>query len=215
MGSKLIRKVARGQKYRILCELKRHGASSVPDLLKKIRLSYMGIKQHCIELERDGYLIKKKKPKTSGRGRPEEMYDLSAAASEWFPCHDTPLTRSIMTGLKKLYGTNAPEKILFTIYQDISQDYRKAIHSMLLEERVQEFLRLREENGYLVDFETQSTGWTISECHSPIADLLKEFPILLKFELQVYQKAIHPMMYQMHISVDPYRVVYGLGKEAI
>ena len=65
-----------------------------------------------------------------------------------------------------------------TIYQDIAQDYRKSIHSMLLEERVQEFLRLREDNGYLVDFENQPTGWTISECHSPIADLLKEFPIL-------------------------------------
>jgi predicted ArsR family transcriptional regulator len=214
MKSKLIRKFAQGQKYRILCALKRDGALSVPDLLKSIQLSYMGIKQHCIELERDGYLVKKRKPKLSGRGRPEQMYEITAAAEDFFPRHDTPLTLQIMSALRTLYGTNAPEKILFTLYQDLAQQYRKRMSSMLLEDRVRDFVHLREQDGYLLELVpgTNGTAWEVTECHSPISGLIGEFPILLKFELQVYQKILHPKVLQEKVSSSPYRVGYQIPK---
>ncbi|MBI4024438.1 MAG: hypothetical protein HY360_05615 [Verrucomicrobia bacterium] len=212
MKARLLRRFAQSRKYRILCALKRHGARSVPDLLRSIRLSYMGIKQHCVELERDGFLVKKRKPKAAGRGRPEQMYELTAAAADFFPRHDTSLVRQVMSVLKRIYGTNAPEKVLFTIYQDVIQEYRKKMESLLIEDRLRDFLRLREQDGYLLEAkpEGNSRRWDVIECHSPIVGLVEEFPILRNFELQLYQKVLHPHVRQSKFSLAPYRAVYEI-----
>ena len=56
MKSKLLRKLAKSQKYLILAEIKRSQGLSVSQLCERINLSYMGVKQHCVALEKDGYL---------------------------------------------------------------------------------------------------------------------------------------------------------------
>ena len=56
MQSRLLRKLAKSQKYQILSEIKRSQGLSVSELCVRIKLSYMGVKQHCVSLEKDGYL---------------------------------------------------------------------------------------------------------------------------------------------------------------
>ena len=46
MKSKLLRKLAKSQKYLILAEIKRSQGLSVSQLCERINLSYMGVKQH-------------------------------------------------------------------------------------------------------------------------------------------------------------------------
>ncbi len=214
MKSRLIRKFAKTQKYRVVCSLKRHGSLAVRDLMKSIPLSYMGIKQHCLELERDGYVEGKRKPKTSGRGRPELVYVLTPQASELFPSHETPLLIEVIVALRQLYGTNAPEKILFTIYQKQAVHYRTHLSSTVQEERVRDFVQLREKEGYLIEWnpEPKKSGWRVTECHSPLITLLSDFPILMNFELQLYQKILSPQTRKVEHTRDPYRVVYEIPK---
>jgi predicted ArsR family transcriptional regulator len=217
MGSHLAQKFARTQKYKILRTLKEHGSLSVPDLLKKLDLSYMGIKQHCIELERDGYLMKKRRPKASGRGRPEQAYELTPDAEEFFPLHDSLLTRQIISALRQLYGTNAPEKILYTIYQNRINQYREKMSAMLIEDRIREFVSLRENDGYLLELlpqQDRGSSWKILEYHSPLQGLLAEFPILMNFELQLYQKALHPQTRRSQYQKNPFRSTYSIPQES-
>jgi len=45
-------------------------------------MSYMGVKQHCVELEEEGYLDTWRRSK--GIGRPEMIYRLTARSHELF-----------------------------------------------------------------------------------------------------------------------------------
>jgi predicted ArsR family transcriptional regulator len=215
MRSPLTQRFARTQKYKILRTLKEHAALSIQDFLQKLDLSYMGIKQHCIELERDGFLVKKRRARASGRGRPEQAYELTPSAEEFFPQHDTLLTRQIISALRQLYGTNAPEKILFTIFQNRIAYYREKTASATLEERLEKFMSLREGDGYFLNLQKEEQKVKIVEYHSPLQGLLAEFPILMNFELQLYQKSIHPEMHRSQFQKKPYRAVYTISKISI
>ena len=56
MNQKLIREIGRTQRLDILTVLKRRGPMTVRELAAEFGRSYMGIKQHCLDLEKEGYL---------------------------------------------------------------------------------------------------------------------------------------------------------------
>ncbi len=56
MNQRLIAEIGRTQRLEIINSLKRTRGMSVNELVEKMKMSYMGIKQHCLTLQRDGYL---------------------------------------------------------------------------------------------------------------------------------------------------------------
>src|ERR1700742_1058462 len=144
MKSKLLRKLAKSQKYLILAEIKRSQGLSVSQLCERINLSYMGVKQHCVALEKDGYLDTWRRPK--GMGRPEKAYRLTPQAQEFFPSESTNFTRDILTSLEQVYGPAAPEKILYQIYQNHTAKLQTRATGNTLEERARSFAALRDQD---------------------------------------------------------------------
>src|SRR5436853_100367 len=66
MNQRLLAEIGRTQRLEILNSLKRTRGMSVNELVDKMRMSYMGIKQHCLTLERDGYLDTWRRPQKEG-----------------------------------------------------------------------------------------------------------------------------------------------------
>ena len=83
MNQKLIAEIGRSQRLQVLNKLKRTQGLAVKELSRKLKMSYMGVKQHCIELEKEGYLDTWRRPVP--RGRPEMIYQLTRRAHELFP----------------------------------------------------------------------------------------------------------------------------------
>ena len=54
MNQRLISEIGRTQRLDIINSLKRTKGMSVNELVEKMGMSYMGIKEHCITLHRDG-----------------------------------------------------------------------------------------------------------------------------------------------------------------
>src|ERR1700733_9404027 len=102
MKSKLLRKLAKSQKYLILAEIKRSQGLSVSQLCERINLSYMGVKQHCVALEKDGYLDTWRRPK--GMGRPEKAYRLTPSAQEFFPSEHTNFPAEVSPNPRAVFG---------------------------------------------------------------------------------------------------------------
>ncbi len=67
MNQQLLSEIGRTQRLEILNTLKRTRGLSVNELVAKMKMSYMGIKQHCLTLERDGYLDTWRRPQKMGR----------------------------------------------------------------------------------------------------------------------------------------------------
>ena len=81
-----------------------------------MKMSYMGIKQHCLTLERDGYLDTWRRPQKMGR--PEMVYRLTQRTHDLFPVRqqrDDVAVAEIGAGN---HGPNAPEKLLYTFLNE-------------------------------------------------------------------------------------------------
>jgi predicted ArsR family transcriptional regulator len=182
MKSKLLRKLAKSQKYLILAEIKRSQGLSVSQLCERINLSYMGVKQHCVALEKDGYLDTWRRPK--GMGRPEKAYRLTTIAQEFFPSEHTNFTGEILKSLEQVYGPAAPEKILYQIYQNQTEKLKTRVSGSTLEERARSFASMRDQDGYMSEyyFNPDLQRHQIIEYNSPVLAIADQFRILTQLE---------------------------------
>jgi len=190
MKSKLLRKLAKSQKYLILAEIKRSQGLSVSQLCERINLSYMGVKQHCVALEKDGYLDTWRRPK--GMGRPEKAYRLTVTAQEFFPTEHTNFTGEILKSLEQVYGPAAPEKILYQIYQNQTVKLQSKVAGGSIEERARSFATLRDTDGYMSEyyFNPDIQRHQIIEYNSPILTIADQFKILTQLENNLIENVL-------------------------
>src|SRR3954449_2374162 len=115
MNQKLLAEIGRTQRLEILNSLKRSKGMSVNELVRKMKMSYMGIKQHCLTLQRDGYLDTWRRPQKMGR--PEMVYRLTRRSHDLFPTDSNRLTIELLRSAQEIYGPNAPEKLLYSVFK--------------------------------------------------------------------------------------------------
>ncbi|MGF1678480.1 MAG: helix-turn-helix transcriptional regulator [Candidatus Methylacidiphilales bacterium] len=187
MKNKLLKKVSKNPKLLILTEIKRSQGLSVAELCDRIGLSYMGVKQHCIALEKDGYLDTWRRPK--GMGRPEKAYRLTDNAQDFFPTEYSSLTTEILQSVNEVYGPNAAEKILHNIYQRDTDSLKSKVQADTVEARSRKLAQIREERGYMSEFVTDPDTHTfrIVEYNSPILICLDLFPQLRDLESRMFE----------------------------
>lgn len=182
MNQQLLSEIGRTQRLEILNTLKRTKGLSVNELVAKMKMSYMGIKQHCLTLERDGYLDTWRRPQKMGR--PEMVYRLTRRTHDLFPCDSNEMTLELLKSIAEIHGPNAPEKLLFNVFERKTAALRDKMKGETIEERAKWLVQQREKEGFMSQFITDEKegGPQILECHSPIMNLLDEYPIIARLE---------------------------------
>jgi predicted ArsR family transcriptional regulator len=190
MKTKLLTRSQNSPKLSILREIKKSQGLSVTELCQRVGLSYMGIKQHCIGLEREGYLDTWRRPK--GMGRPEKAYRLTDGAKEFFPSRYPQFSLQILDSVKEIYGSLGPEKILHNIYKAETQRYETKLEKLDGESRFRGLAQLREEDGYMAEYSFDNSSRThwITEFNSAIQDCLDTFPMIRDYERQMFEKIL-------------------------
>ncbi|MDQ6624129.1 MAG: transcriptional regulator [Verrucomicrobiota bacterium] len=182
MNQQLLSEIGRTQRLEILNTLKRTRGMSVNELVNKMKMSYMGIKQHCLTLERDGYLDTWRRPQKMGR--PEMVYRLTRRTHDLFPCDSNEITLELLNSCKEVYGPNAPEKLLFNLFERKAKALKEKIKGETVAERAKWLAKQRDAEGYMSEFLTEEKdgGPHILECHSPIMNLLEQYPLIGRLE---------------------------------
>ena len=181
MNQQLLSEIGRTQRLEILNTLKRTRGLSVNELVAKMKMSYMGIKQHCLTLERDGYLETWRRPQKMGR--PEMVYRLTRRTHDLFPCDSNDLTLDLLKSTKEIYGANAPEKLLFHVFENKTAKLKEKVKGATIADRARWLVKEREKEGFMSQFEPDEKGGSqILECHSPIMNLLDQYPIVARLE---------------------------------
>lgn len=182
MNQQLLSEIGRTQRLEILNTLKRTKGLSVNELVAKMKMSYMGIKQHCLTLERDGYLDTWRRPQKMGR--PEMVYRLTQRSHDLFPCDSNDFTLDLLEALAEVHGPTAPEKMLFTVFERKAACLKELAKGDTVAERAKWFAEMREKEGYMSQYsdEPKEGGPQVLECHSPITNLLDKYPIIGRFE---------------------------------
>ena len=213
MNQKLIREIGRTQRLDILTALKRRGGMTVKELAAQFRMSYMGIKEHCLAFEM--------------------LYRLTTRARDLFPGAYNPLTAEVLEAVQSTYGPAAPTKILFGIFNQRTEAYRVKIRFPGLEERAESLARLRDVEGYMSGLERGQPSGTeagsgedgephavsdpsalrIVEHHSPIEDLLRRYPILARLEREMFERVLNcPVRREEEVGPGFYRCTFHLGR---
>jgi len=181
MNQRLIAEIGRTQRLEILNSLKRTKGMSVNELVGKMKMSYMGIKQHCLTLERDGYLDTWRRPQKMGR--PEMVYRLTRRSHDLFQADSNQFTLELLKSTQEIYGANAPEKLLYNVFEKKTAALKAKVKAETVADRAKWLARLRDNEGYMAQFVTSEVGGPqILECHSPIMNLLEQYPIIARFE---------------------------------
>ena len=190
MNQKLLSEIGRTQRLEILNTLKRTKGLSVNQLVAKMKMSYMGIKQHCLTLERDGYLDTWRRPQKMGR--PEMVYRLTRRTHDLFPAESNQFTLDLLQSIKEIYGPNGPEKLLFNVFERKAVALKAKVKGETVAERAKALARVRENEGYMSQLITEESegGPQILECHSPLLNLLDQYPIIGRLEGDLFESVL-------------------------
>jgi predicted ArsR family transcriptional regulator len=186
MNQRLLAEIGRTQRLEILNSLKRTQGMSVNELVTKMKMSYMGIKQHCLTLQRDGYLDTWRRPQKMGR--PEMVYRLTRRTHDLFPTDSNSVTLELLKSIQEIYGPNGPEKLLYNVFERKGATLKAKTKGETVAERAKWLAKVRDGEGYMAQFITEEKegGPQILECHSPILNLLDRYPIVGRLEQDMF-----------------------------
>jgi predicted ArsR family transcriptional regulator len=190
MNQRLLVEIGRTQRLEILNSLKRTKGMSVNELVERMKMSYMGIKQHCLTLQRDGYLDTWRRPQKMGR--PEMVYRLTRRSHDLYPCDSNQMTLDLLESVHEIYGPNAPEKLLYNMFQRKTAALKTKAKGQTVVERAKWLVKVRDAEGHMSQFiiEEKEGGPQILECHSPILNVLERYPIIGRLEQDMFEAAL-------------------------
>jgi predicted ArsR family transcriptional regulator len=190
MNQRLLAEIGRTQRLEILNSLKRSKGMSVNELVQKMKMSYMGIKQHCLTLHRDGYLDTWRRPQKMGR--PEMVYRLTPRTHDLFQADSNQLTLELLTASQEIYGPNAPEKLLYNLFERKTAAVKAKVKGETIADRAKALTKIRDAEGHMAQFTTEEKegGPQILECHSPIVNLLDRYPIVRRLEQDMFEAVL-------------------------
>ena len=187
----MLAEIGRTQRLEILNSLKRSKGLSVNELVRKMKMSYMGIKQHCITLHRDGYLDTWRRPQKMGR--PEMVYRLTRRTHDLFHADSHQFTLDLLKAAEDIYGPNAPEKLLYSVFKKKTAALKAKAKGETVAERAKWLAHVRDAEGYMSQFinnNDKDGGPHILECHSPILNVLEQYPIIGRFEQDMFEAVL-------------------------
>src|ERR1700751_1632331 len=150
MNQRLISEIGRTQRLDIINSLKRTKGMSVNELVERMNMSYMGIKQHGIPLHRDGYLDTWRRPQKMGR--PEMVYRLTRRSHDLFAADSNHFTVELLRSVKDIYGANAPEKLLYNVFEKRTAALQAKVKGENVVERAKWLTKVRDSEGYMAQF---------------------------------------------------------------
>ncbi len=190
MNQQLLAEIGRTQRLEILNTLKRTRGLSVNQLVARMHMSYMGIKQHCLTLERDGYLDTWRRPQKMGR--PEMVYRLTRRSHGLFQADSNAFTLDLLDSIQEIHGPNAPEKLLYNLFERKAEQLKPKIKGETVELRAKELATFRDAEGYMAQYisDPGEGGPQILECHSPIMNLVEKYKFIGKLEQDMFEKLL-------------------------
>src|SRR2546423_9565925 len=152
-------------------------------------MSSRGINQICVTPKRDGYLTPRGRRKK--RARPEMVYRLTRRSHDLFPFDSNQITLELLKSVRDIYGANAPEKLLYNVFEKRTAELKAKVKGDSVVERAKWLAKVRDSEGYMAQFlPSDKDGPQILECHSPIFNLLEKFPLIGRLEQDMFEAVL-------------------------
>ena len=170
----------------ILAFLKTRGHATLGEVASHLEVSKQGALRHLEALEADG-LATVAHAESHGRGRPENVYQLTPAAGEHFPDGHRELAGDLVEflsqeQLKRFFERRA---------ERLEAEYAPRLAGLDFDGRVRELAKLATEHGHMAEVvELPEGGLAIRHCNCPIQDVAARTGMPCHNEQQMYQRLL-------------------------
>jgi predicted ArsR family transcriptional regulator len=170
----------------ILAFLKTHGQASLGEIAAHLEVSKQGALRHLEALEAAG-LATVASAAPRGRGRPENVYQLTAAAGDHFPDGHRELTGELVEfmadqQLRHFFERRAAR---------LEAEYAPRLAGLDFEARVRELAKLATEHGHMAEVVALTEGGlAIRHCNCPIQDVAARTGLPCANEQQMYERLL-------------------------
>ena len=170
----------------ILAFLKTHGQATLAEIAAHLEVSKQGALRHLEALEASG-LATVTPADAHRRGRPENVYKLTAAAGEHFPDGHRDLTAELVD-----FMTNEQLKQFFERRAArLEAEYAPRLAGLDFGARVRELARLASEHGHMAEVvELGDGGLAIRHCNCPIQDVAARTGLPCVNEQHMYERLL-------------------------
>lgn len=152
---------------KILNHLKMNGSQSATDLAKSFGMTGEGMRLHLVKLEESGLICSESVPK--GVGRPTILFKLTKEGNERFPDNHASLSVQLLETVQNIFGQEALQLLVdvkkerdFVRYEDYLNG------AQTIEEKISRFTEVRNNEGYLAEWEKSGEDYIFIENHCPI-----------------------------------------------
>lgn len=204
-----------GTRHSILDILKREGPQDAAGLARRLGITPMAVGLHLSSLEEEKLVYSQPEPSNPPRrGRPQQKWRLTEAASRIFPDAHAVLTVGLLSSLQEVYGEQGFRKLLEARTRQQVEEYRAAIPEGPLKDRVKALARIRDREGYMTEVSpAPGGGFLLVENHCPICTAARACQGFCGSEMQVFQDLLGPgvqVSREEHILSGSRRCAYSI-----
>ena len=97
-----------------------------------------------------------------------------------------------LQSIEEIHGPNAPEKLLYNLFERKTSSVKQRVRGNSIEERARSLAAIRDEEGHMAQFLNSPIegGPHILECHSPIMNLVEKYEIIGRLEQQMFEEVL-------------------------
>lgn len=180
-----------GSKKELLDLIKRKGTISIDEAVEHTKLAKTTLREHFLQLERDGYI--QREYHRSGPGRPSLQYQLTPKGNSLFPSSESVLIRDLLRYLKERGDEETIEEFFQAFWEERIEEARDRMDESSkddMQSRVEALTHMLEEEGFMPEFDLneEDETLTVKECNCPFSEVVKETQLPCKLEAMFYKK---------------------------
>jgi len=195
---------------RLLVLLKSSGPATTAELADRLGITGEAARQQLQRLQAEAMV--EASTQIRGRGRPLQVWRLTAAANRRFPDAHAELTAQLIQTIRKTLGEPALDRVIEAREKELLGSYRLVLKDIpRLKDRVERLVSLRNAEGYMAECRADKGEYLLVENHCPICAACGVCLQLCRSEWALFSKLLGPKVSvnrEEHIINGARRCVY-------
>ncbi|MFG0228780.1 helix-turn-helix transcriptional regulator [Achromobacter sp. 413638] len=198
---------------RVLMALKTRGPQSIAAIAQTMDVTAEAVRQQMSRLHAEGLVDAENH--STGRGRPTQIWRLTAAGHGRFPDTHAEMTVQMIGAVRQLFGDEGIDRLIGVREAAMRATYHQAmLGASGLRDRLERLAQLRSAEGYMAELRRDGAGFLFIENHCPICSAAKACMGFCRSELELFRDVLGEgarVERVEHILADAQRCAYRVS----
>lgn len=171
--------------------LKMRGALSTPAISRALEITTEATRQMMRKLAEEGLVSRTSR--ASGVGRPKSVWQLTEQGNDLFPDTHGELAVQLIEQVRELFGEEGINQLVSAREQHTRTFYQQKVgQEATLQCKVKILTQLRQEEGYMAEWEKIDEGFLLLENHCPICAAASTCQRFCQAEINTFRAVLGP-----------------------